>query len=314
MAFRITDTFLRGLSQAFGRDGLVFVGLLFLLSMISFVLTPTPVLQPDGSVQQIAYFETSPQVWTAIQGGTSITGIMIWIAAIRTFVRDESTPTQSDYFTKSDILVIVNLVIGLIGFSLLVGVGLLLLIVPGIFVLVSLWLFSVYVIVEKQNFVRSYISSWRATRGRRLRLFGLGVLIVLSVTITLVTVWFISIVLDELIGSVLVGRSLMRFTYAAATVFVYAASAEAYLELRDHNAMDTSPETAQTAKPSETGHSVAEELRLMRESYGKQSEVELTSGGGDESESKRKLELLRQAREKGVLTDEEFEQKKQQLE
>ena len=74
----------------------------------------------------------------------------------------------------------VNFIVGGIVFGIAVAFGFLVLIIPGIFLLVALAFWTVFVAVEDQNFVESFRSSWGLTRGHRLKLLLLGIVVVLA--------------------------------------------------------------------------------------------------------------------------------------
>ena len=107
-----------------------------------------------------------------------VTAVVI-AAAIRTFVTDDTETLPESRFTRNLGWMLVNLVIGGIVFGIVVAIGFVLLVIPGLFLLVSLIFWNVYVVEEDENFVEAFQSSWALTGGNRIMLFVLGVLVVI---------------------------------------------------------------------------------------------------------------------------------------
>jgi len=94
-------------------------------------------------------------------------------------------------------------------------------------VLVSLYYWSVFVAVDDQNFLQGFRSNWTLTRGRRLRLFGLGV-----------TVLFVGIAVTpeppgfRRLSSAVPPLVLTQLVAAVVTVYTLATTARADDQLR----------------------------------------------------------------------------------
>ncbi|MBV0902514.1 hypothetical protein [Haloarcula salina] len=100
------------------------------------------------------------------------------IVAFRTFIAGARDSFPDDAFTRNIPLAMVNLAVGGFVYSLLVFVGSLLLLVPGIFAYVVFIFMAPYIIDEDRNFVSALKASYRLTEGERLPLFGLLVIVV----------------------------------------------------------------------------------------------------------------------------------------
>src|SRR5699024_4475307 len=83
-----------------------------------------------------------------------------------------------ELFTRRIGWAVLNTIVGGIVFGIAVGIGFILLVIPGIFLLVTLTFWAVFVAVEDQNFVEGFRSSWKLTKGHRFRLLGLGIAVV----------------------------------------------------------------------------------------------------------------------------------------
>lgn len=110
----------------------------------------------------------------------AIAALVVTVGAIRTFVSDETERLPRELFTRRMAWVVANLVVGGIVFAVAVTLGFVALVVPGIFLLVALTFWSVYVAVEDRNFLDSFRDSWTLTGGHRLGLFGLGVAVLIA--------------------------------------------------------------------------------------------------------------------------------------
>lgn len=116
------------------------------------------------------------------------------------------------------------LIAGLIQ-GILVAVGLVLLVIPGLFVLVSLYFSQVYIAVEDQGPIEGLSSSWSLAKGNRFRVFGL--LVVLGV------VGILGSIFGELVGlaSPTAGSVLSLVLSGFVSVFSSAVIVDAYQQL-----------------------------------------------------------------------------------
>jgi hypothetical protein len=240
-----------GYEKTVARTGVQFAAVFFALSALNALFAPEPETLPmeDSPVGDVApaggggptgpSLGLSPTVAGLLSLLVTILSALVAIAAIRTFVAGETESIPEEYFTRSIVWVAVNFVIGGIAFAIVVGIGLVFLVVPGLFLLVSLFFWQVFIAVEDENFFEGFRHSWQLTKGRRFGLFVLGVVVifvalVISIAFGIPGVFFPAILalLVEQVGSALV------------FVFVLAATAEAYNQLTaaDHegDTVDTS--------------------------------------------------------------------------
>jgi hypothetical protein len=113
----------------------------------------------------------------------SLAGVVANVVAIRVFVSDETEHIPREFLTRNLLWVTGNLIVGGIAFAVLVGIGLLFLIVPGLFLLVSLYFWNFVVITEDEDFITGLQRSWALTEDDRLMLFVLGVLVTVAALI-----------------------------------------------------------------------------------------------------------------------------------
>ena len=207
------------------------MGLLFVLSLLSGLLGAS-IAQYAGNQQFVpfgaetnAVFALPPLVAGLLSLVIGLASLVVSIAAIRVFVSNETERLPREHFTRRMGWTVLNFIIGAVVFGIVVGLGFVVLIIPGIFLLVSLFFWSVFVAVEDQNFVESFTSSWGLTKGHRLKLFLLGIAVAL-ITIVINAVFGVGFVAGSLVGLVLA-----QIGSAVVTVFSTAALAATYTEL-----------------------------------------------------------------------------------
>ncbi|MHB9285405.1 hypothetical protein ACKVMT_00010 [Halobacteriales archaeon Cl-PHB] len=151
--------------------------------------------------------------------------LVLRVGAIRTFVGDETEALPAEHFTRRLVYVLVNLVVGAILYGLAVVVGLVLFVLPGIFLAVALFFYNYAIVVEDENVFEAFATSWELTKGNRLRLFLLGLIVAIASTIAGTLAGFVGLLGPT--ADVLV-QSLFG---AAVTVFGVAVAAQAYRQL-----------------------------------------------------------------------------------
>jgi uncharacterized membrane protein len=103
--------------------------------------------------------------------------LLLSIGAMRWFVeREADSGLAGSLFTRRLLWTVGNLIVGSILYSLAVLVGLVLLIVPGIYLAVALFFYNYEIVVEGENALEALSNSWSLTSGYRLDLFLLGLL------------------------------------------------------------------------------------------------------------------------------------------
>ncbi|WP_336336451.1 hypothetical protein [Haloarcula brevis] len=108
----------------------------------------------------------------------SVVSLYLTIVSFRTFVAEARDGFPDGAFTRNVPLAMVNVLVGGLVYGLLVFVGSLLLLIPGIFAYVVFIFMMPYVIVEDRNFVSALKQSYRLSEGNRLALFGLLFIVV----------------------------------------------------------------------------------------------------------------------------------------
>lgn len=232
MAVNIVHVVQEAVNRTIKRNGLMLMGIIFVLSILS-GLVGVGIAQytinqqvPASGAQSVAPIAIPPLIGGILLLFVVLANLVVSIAAIRVFVSDETERLPREYFTRNMGWAILNLIVGGIVFGIVVSLGFLLLIIPGFFLLVSLFFWTAFVAVEDQNFIEAFSNSWSLTKGHRLKLFLLGVVVFL-ITIAVSIVFSVGNVAGNLVGLLVT-----QIGTAVVTVFSTAALAVAYNQLR----------------------------------------------------------------------------------
>ena len=259
MPINITSMLKQGYSRSTNRNGLMLMGIIFVISVLNGIIG----LGVDRWVTRQQFtpsgVQTDPTVLVPPFGAgivslvLGIALLVVSIAAIRVFVSDETERLPREYFTRNMVWAVINLFVGVIVFGIIVALGFVALIVPGIFLLVTLAFWTVYVAVEDQNFVTAFRSSWGLTRGYRLSLLFLGVAVML-LTILVNLVFGLGDLASGSLAGDIVALVFAQAASAITTVFSTAVLATAYTEL---NAQDEEEFGETTSEDTSAGRPAA---------------------------------------------------------
>jgi hypothetical protein len=125
--------------------------------------------------------------------------------------------------------VVLNMFVGGIVFSLVVVLGFIALVIPGFFLLVSLFFWNFYVAVEDENFIEAFKDSWALTKGDRLSLFLLGVIVVV-----LSMILSFGLNLTSVFAPQMVSIAISAVVSGGIAVFTTATAADAFVQLRSN--------------------------------------------------------------------------------
>jgi hypothetical protein len=249
----------RGVTRTVARNGLLLAGVLFVVSTINEIVgfgvalwlrgaLPMEALPPEFPFPgdtSAALFPVNPAAGAVVSLLAGLATIVLTIGALRTFVGDETERLPREHFTENVVWPGLNFVVGAIVFAVLVAFGFVLFVIPGIFLLVALVFWTVYVAVEDRSFVEGMQDSWALTRGHRIRLFLLGFAVAI-----------VGIVVSAVFGVVAIPGSTLGLVVAQVgsaltTVFSLATLAAAYDQLvslpAEEATVTTDTETSTTA-------------------------------------------------------------------
>jgi hypothetical protein len=244
MPINIETVLRRGIDRTVARNGLLLAAVLYVVSTVNAIVglgvqqwvanrgvlpmgVPFSRGMDAGISREVgaALFAIPPVVGAVVSLLAGLATIVLTIGALRTFVSDETEHLPREYFTQNVVWPGLNFLVGTIVFGVVVALGFVFLVVPGIFLLVALAFWTVYVAVEDENFVAAMQDSWGLTRGHRLRLFLLGVAVAV-VAIVVSAVFGVAGIVGGVVGVVVT-----QVGSALTTVFTLATLAAAYEQL-----------------------------------------------------------------------------------
>ncbi|UPV75214.1 hypothetical protein M0R89_03875 [Halorussus limi] len=242
MPIDIGDVVSDGYERTVARNGLLFIGIFYLISLLEGLFLPTPTqsttlpdpmggpgmgpVPAEGMQPYAPSLGFSPVITSLLSLLLGIISIVVTIGALRTFVTEETEQIPEAHFRHNLLWAGLNLIIGGIIFGITIAIGFIFLVVPGLFLLVSLFFWEVYVAVEDQNFIEGFRNSWQLTSGHRLRLFGLGIVIAIIAMLVSIGFGIPGIVLPDILGFLIA-----QFGSAFLGVFFLATVAQTYNHL-----------------------------------------------------------------------------------
>ncbi|MEF8843435.1 MAG: hypothetical protein V5A62_17720 [Haloarculaceae archaeon] len=270
MSLDIGAAISEGVDRLLSRDGLVLVGAFLVVGVLSSVATQSltvglseallefaqsPDAPPGTDVEpfreQVRQSRGGSPLAVDISAGAAfglvfVLGILaeaLRIVTVRTFYA--TAGERPENLTRGLAFATANGFLGGIVVSVLVGIGLVFLVVPGVFLALALFFVRQEIAVEDRNFVDAMAESWALTRGNRLNLLGLvAVLLVVGFVAFLPTV--AASVAGASTASVVVGAVVSPLV----TVFGIAATTRAYAQLK---AEDGSDEPDESDEPETVG-------------------------------------------------------------
>ena len=152
---------------------------------------------------------------------------VVGVIAIRTFVSDARRSFPSGV-TRHLPWVILNALVASFITTLLIGIGTILLVIPGIYLAVALYFVQFEVIVEEENAIDALRTGWALTKGARLSVFLL-LLVIFAIGLASAVP---SIALGFAGAPPLVATLVSLFVGAVASIVSVAIGARAYVQLK----------------------------------------------------------------------------------
>lgn len=157
-----------------------------------------------------------------------LVSFVVMAGALRTFVTDERRALPTSYFTRNLGWMLVNLIVGYVLFFIVLWIGFILLIVPAIFLLVSLFFWFVIVVLEDRNFYDAFRGSWALAKGNRWSLLGVGLAVTVVGWVLMGIPIVLSFALSPWVAWVPLGVSVSVFG-----IFSTATAARVYVQLTE---------------------------------------------------------------------------------
>lgn len=190
MTLKIGSSLTGGISRVVNRNGVVLIlaymilGLVWQVAFYSAFVTGLQGANPGMTNVPLPTIDV-PLAASAFVALLSLLLLQVAaIVSIRSFVGGYTDEIPSEYYTRNIAIVLANTLAGSLAYGLLVFLGSILLIIPGIIAYVAFLFMLFYIAVEDENFVAALHNSWNLTRGHWLPLFGL--LLILYVGLGLV--------------------------------------------------------------------------------------------------------------------------------
>lgn len=238
MSVNIGQSLREGVTRAFSRNGILLIIVWTILGGFAMLAYNSWLSSFYANIPtEPVLFGPSLDVAPLVAGVASLVLYLIsfvfMAGALRTFVTDETQTLPGRYFTHNIGWMLLNLIVGYILFFLAIWIGFILLIVPGLFLLVSLYFWFLLVVVEDQNFWAAFKNSWALTKGDRWPLLGIGLIIMVAGWVLMGIPMALTFALTEWAGLILIG-----FAVSVYGVVSLATTARVYLQLSDGQAAD----------------------------------------------------------------------------
>ena len=252
MSLQIRRALGNGVSKTLTKAGFVFIVLLSIvqLAFLASINTLTEAFLagldlPGGTTQASMSIPLSLPVSATVAGILASVVFLvlqvITIVLIRVMAANQQTITRESYTRRMGWVILNSLVAGII-IGLLTMLGFVLLVIPGLFLTVSLLFTTVYIADKDEGFISAIRDSWSLASGNRWRLFGLYlVVIVLSMIVSLASGFAVpsGTALSQIISAILTTIMI---------VYLMAVLTDAYRQLQDENSprqgSEPSPDTA----------------------------------------------------------------------
>lgn len=244
MNLDIGEAIENGLSRTLKRNSVILMGLFALLTIVSSVFADSLVrnLLEQGFFGNVpAPTATATATPLALNISTPISALMLTVVSllstvftvgtIRTFVSDETETVPTEYFTDNILWVLANLVVGGLVFAIVLSIGFAAFIIPGFFLLATLYFWNFYVIDQGQNFFEAMKSSWRDTEDNRLRTLALLLIVLIASGVFSFVTGLVFGLIGGFIGGSAGGSILTIIPSAIITVFTLATFTEAYKQV-----------------------------------------------------------------------------------
>lgn len=233
MPVSIGQSLREGVTRAFSRNGILLIVAWTIISALSLLTYNSwfAAVYADLPTEPML-FGPSLDISPVFAGIASLVlylfSFIVMAGALRTFVTDNTQSLPGRHFTRNLGWMLLNLIVGFIVFYIALWIGFILLIIPGLFLLVSLFFWFVFVVVEDQNFYEAFQSSWATTKGHRWRLFGLGLIVTVAGWVIMGIPMAVSFALPEVGALILLGIATSVYG-----VFSLATAARVYVQLTD---------------------------------------------------------------------------------
>lgn len=254
-----------GLRRSVKRNGLVLmgvfvvVGLVSALAMQSLLAASMDSLPSQGAAGSNPFGSGTSLAFLPLPVAAVLAIVMAFVAeaarivGVRTLVSDETETIPAEFRTRNLPLATLNGFVAGIVASVLWGIGLIFLIVPGLFLALSFYFYRQEVAVQDKNFIDALQDSWAIASGNRLPLLILALATAVIGIIITIPGMILGFVLGQ--GSMITGVVNVALG-AVVTVVGMAIAARAYVQLTES---DAAPEDGDGSGAADEGAVGADE-------------------------------------------------------
>lgn len=183
MTLQIGRALGNGVTKTLTRAGLTFVALFGLAQLVFLAATNTlfeaflaSLDLPAGATEASTSLPLALPVSATVAGALALVTLLviqvITVVLIRVMAADRQVITREAYTRRMGWVLVNSIVAGFV-LGVLTTIGFVLLVIPGLFVTISLLFTTVYVADRDENAISALRSSWGLASGNRWRLFGL---------------------------------------------------------------------------------------------------------------------------------------------
>lgn len=249
MSLQIDEALREGFQRTVARNGLILVGVFVVFGLVNAVIGQSLSAQSieladqfgDQAIQQPGANPFGPGSGGATPFALPIplpvagllTFLTIFVAealkivGIRVFAGEDTETISGTTVKRRIVLATLNGVVGGLIVAILTALGLILLVVPGIYIAISFFFVRQEIAVADKNFVDALGDSWSLTEGNRWELLGLAIIVVVINFVASSPTLVLFFLSQEVASVVSVVVS------AATTVFGMAVATRAYVQVRD---------------------------------------------------------------------------------
>jgi uncharacterized membrane protein len=236
MSLDIGRAFGHGIDGVATRVGGILVGAWFVVQLVSTTAMRTmlgPMAAPQSGLQTLpdVALPVDPAVGGLLFVVAWLVSLALYVVFARVAVSGRTDTIPGELYSRRLGGATAHLLVAFVLGGFLVGIGMVLLVVPGLFLAVSFAFTLFYVAVEDDGAIEAMKHSWSLASGNRLRVFLLLLLVgvVTGLPSTVVTV---------LVGSSVVGWLVSSLVGSVTYVYSVYVMADAFTQLRDGGRAD----------------------------------------------------------------------------
>ncbi len=190
MALDVWKVIEKGFKKTFRNTGTTLIGIFFLIDLIGHISGTSfrqylidaeliPVAEGASQSLQFAWIG-SPIISGVLMLAVIFASLITVIVTIRVFLKDKKNSIPPSFYKENIFSPAVNLIIGGILYSILITIGIILLILPGVYLILALFFWTVIVLDKNVGFFKAMKKSWKITKGTKTKFSIFLLLIVLA--------------------------------------------------------------------------------------------------------------------------------------